>query len=156
MHRWGFWTNSRCPACHRDNEDEDHLFKCPDQQCKDIRKKATRVLQQRLQKCKTEPLLRDMILQKVQQYAAWYRGQNWRLMTMRSALQSTAKVLSAGTISFLDKQPDRLRQYSKSISLPHDNGIVLLSGPRISHWRYGNLVGQSGNVKMRHSTTVPV
>jgi hypothetical protein len=68
MYRWGFWTNSRCPACHRDNEDEDHLFKCPDQQCKDIRKEATRVLQQRLQKCKTEPLLRDMILQKVQRY----------------------------------------------------------------------------------------
>jgi hypothetical protein len=30
MHRWGFWTNSRCPACHRDNEDEDHLFNAPD------------------------------------------------------------------------------------------------------------------------------
>jgi hypothetical protein len=68
MHRGGFWTNSRCPACHRDNEDEDHLFKCPDQQCKDVRKEAIRVLQQRLHKCKTEPFLRDMILQKVQQY----------------------------------------------------------------------------------------
>jgi hypothetical protein len=68
MHRWGFWTESRCPACHQNNEDEDHLFKCPDQKCKDIRTEATRVLQQRLQRCKTEQLLRDMILQKVQQY----------------------------------------------------------------------------------------
>jgi len=68
MHRCRFWTNSRCPACHQDKEDEDHLFKCPDQNCKDIRTVATRVLQQRLQRCKTEPLLRDMILQKVQQY----------------------------------------------------------------------------------------
>jgi hypothetical protein len=57
MHRWGFWTNSRCPACHQDNEDEDHLVKCPDQQCKDVRKEAISVLRQRLQKCKTEPLL---------------------------------------------------------------------------------------------------
>jgi hypothetical protein len=24
---------------------------------------------------------------------------------------------------------------------------VLLSGPRISHWHYGNLVGQSGNIE---------
>jgi hypothetical protein len=115
MHRWGFWTNSRCPACHQDNEDEDHLFKCTDQQGKDIRKEATRVLQQCLQKCKTEPLLSDMILQKIQQYTAWYRGQTWRLMTMRSALQSTVKVLSAGIISFSDKEPHSLRQYSKSI-----------------------------------------
>jgi hypothetical protein len=68
MHRWGFWTNSRCPACHRDNEDEDHLFKCPDQKSKYICTEATRVLQQCLQRCKTEPLLRDTILQKVQQY----------------------------------------------------------------------------------------
>jgi hypothetical protein len=68
MHRWGFWTNSRCPACHQDNEDEDNLFKCPDLQCKDVRKEAISVLRQQLQKCRTEPLLQDMIIQKDQQY----------------------------------------------------------------------------------------
>jgi hypothetical protein len=47
-----------------------------------------------------------------------------------------------------------LRQYSKNISLPHANGIVLLSGPRISHWHDGTLVGQSGNIEIRHSMTV--
>jgi hypothetical protein len=43
MHLWGFWINNGCPACQRDNEDEEHLFKCPDQKCTDIRKEATRV-----------------------------------------------------------------------------------------------------------------
>jgi hypothetical protein len=68
MHRWGFWTNSRCPACHQNSDDEEHLFKLPDQKSKDIPTEAPRVLQQRLQRCKTEPLLQDSILQKVQQY----------------------------------------------------------------------------------------
>jgi hypothetical protein len=30
-----------------------------------------------------------------------------------------------------------------------------LSGPRISHWHYGNLVVQSGNIEMRHSMIAP-
>jgi hypothetical protein len=144
MNRWGFWTNSRCPACHRDNEDEDHLFKCSDQQCKDTRTEATRVLQQRLQRCKTEPLLPDMILQKVQQYTGLVPRTELEIDDNDiRALQFTVRVLLAGTISFSDKQPDSLRQYSKSILPPHDNGIVLLSGPRISHWHYGTLVGNN-------------
>jgi hypothetical protein len=57
MHSWGFWTNSQCPCCHQDNEDEEHLFKCTHQKCRDIRLEATRVLWQRLQRCKTEPQL---------------------------------------------------------------------------------------------------
>jgi hypothetical protein len=67
MHRWGFWTNSRCPCCHRENEDEEHLFKCTHQKCRDIRLEATKMLRQRLLRCKTEPLLLDTIIQKVQQ-----------------------------------------------------------------------------------------
>jgi hypothetical protein len=62
MHRWGFWTNSRCPCCHQDNEDEEHLLKCTHQKCRDIRLEASREL------CRTEPLLLDTIIQKVQQH----------------------------------------------------------------------------------------
>jgi hypothetical protein len=46
MHRWGFWTNSRCPCYHQDNEEDEHIFKCTHQKCRDIRSEATRVLWQ--------------------------------------------------------------------------------------------------------------
>jgi hypothetical protein len=68
MHRWAFWTNSQCPGCHQDNEDEEHLFQCTHQRCRDTRLEATQVLRQCLQMCKTEPLLRDTIIQKAKHH----------------------------------------------------------------------------------------
>ena len=68
MHRWGFWTNSRCPGCHQENEDEVHLFKCPHHICRQARIDAIKVLRQRLQTFKTEPLLLNMIILNVQEH----------------------------------------------------------------------------------------
>jgi hypothetical protein len=66
MHRWcGLCTNIRCPWCHQDDEDEEHLFKCSHQSWKNIQLEATQTLRQKLQMCKREPLLRDTIIQKV-------------------------------------------------------------------------------------------
>jgi hypothetical protein len=41
IHRWVFWTNSHCPGCHQDNEDEEHIFKCAHRKCKNIWLEAT-------------------------------------------------------------------------------------------------------------------
>jgi hypothetical protein len=96
-----------------------------------------------------------MILQKVQQYTSLAPRTELEIddNEIRIAIHSQGAI---GWHNFsLDKQPDSLRQYSKSILLLHDIGIVLLSGPRISHWHYGTLVGQSGNIETRHSMIAP-
>jgi hypothetical protein len=143
------WMSSMSPG------NEEHFFKCPDPKCK---KSA-----QRLHVCYTNAY-RDARLscsykasssRKYNNTQAWHQGQNWRLTTMISASPFTVKRLLVGTISFLDKKLDSLSQYNKSISPPHGNGTALPFGPRISHWHFGNLDGQSGNTGMRHSMTAP-
>jgi hypothetical protein len=127
------------------------------------RTKNSKISAQRLQECynnayRSAKLSRSYETRSSRKYnntQAWHREQNWRLMTMISALPFTVKMLLVCTISFFDKQLDSLKQYNKSISRPHDNGTALPSGPRISQWHFGNLDGQSGNTGMRHSMTAP-
>jgi hypothetical protein len=57
---------------------------------------------------------------------------------------------SDGTTSFFAGQLDSLNNVSRSTSLPHNNGIVHLFGPRTSHWLYGNYDGQSGSIGMKY------
>jgi hypothetical protein len=68
MQRWGFWTNSWHPGCHQDSKDEENLFKCTHQRCKDICLEDTQVQPHGVRICKTEPLLRNKIIEKVQQH----------------------------------------------------------------------------------------